>query len=78
MDFESFYQTRILDKEGGTCIDTNYLFSWLLTQLGYKTKFFAAHFYIEETKEWSEFYGHCFLVVRASGTIYNLCVYVGS
>ena len=60
LDIDILYQRIVKDRGGGVCHEINGLFTWLLRELGYEVHLYSAQFFIDRTKEWSEWAGHSF------------------
>jgi N-hydroxyarylamine O-acetyltransferase len=48
LDIERVYQKVIDDKRGGFCYELNFLFNWLLTELGFSSRIIASRIFSED------------------------------
>jgi len=64
IDTERFYDKIVRRKRGGFCFEVNGLFSELLQQLGFKTKFITCSVFSQPKQQFTPYYGHVAIVVH--------------
>jgi len=63
LDLEFLYDKIVNKKRGGFCCELNYLFYWLLDQLGYRVAILACRPYQMRHEHYSEWFSHMALQV---------------
>jgi N-hydroxyarylamine O-acetyltransferase len=74
-NLEELYEKVIVKKRGGFCFELNFLFSWLLKQLGYNVNMISCRAFRTKSKFWTPWFGHAALMVNMNQS--NFLVDVG-
>jgi N-hydroxyarylamine O-acetyltransferase len=72
---ENLYDKIVKRKRGGMCCELNYLFYWLLKELGYQVSLLSCRAFRVETNQWTPWNGHLSLMVQMNDS--NFIVDVG-
>ena len=75
-DREKIYDKIVKNKRGGLSFELNYLFYWLLNELGYDVHFINCRNYKSETDTWMQWGSHIALIVNMNDS--KFLVDVGS
>jgi N-hydroxyarylamine O-acetyltransferase len=74
-NLEKIYDKIVVKKRGGFCCELNYLFSWLLKQLGYNVNILSCKAYRAKSNFWTPWFGHAILMINMNES--NFLVDVG-
>ncbi|MCP9770916.1 acetyltransferase [Lacihabitans sp. LS3-19] len=69
LDLDSIYRKVIENKRGGFCYELNFLFSWLLLNLGFKSRIIASRIYDDKGKIGPE-YDHMSIFIEIDNKQY--------
>ena len=62
-NLNAIYEKVVRKQRGGFCFELNYLFSWLLGQLGYNVRFVSCRVFSTLNEKFSNWYSHVGLIV---------------
>ncbi|XP_069489996.1 arylamine N-acetyltransferase, pineal gland isozyme NAT-3-like [Ambystoma mexicanum] len=72
LDFEAIFEKLVMKKRGGCCWEHNFLFYWIIKEMGYAVTLIGGNFYIPELEIYSINISHPMLTVVVDGTTYLL------
>lgn len=72
---DKIYEKVVTNHRGGSCYELNYLFAWLLKELGFLVNIVSCRAYRPKSEYWAPWYGHCALMVNMNES--NFLVDVG-
>lgn len=61
---DNLYDKIVKRRRGGICCELNYLFYWLLKQLGYQVSLLSCKAFRSNENQWTPWFGHLSLMVQ--------------
>lgn len=64
LNLEAIYEKVVVNRRGGFCFELNYLFSWLLNELGYNCSLIPSRVYSPVSLGYSPWFSHVAIKVK--------------